>query len=165
MSDRLLIAVLGNRNSGKSTTWNRLFDGTVKTGKYERQLYLNSTQSVNVFLISGSPEEREMKVGEILPETLPQIVLCSTQYRGDVIKTFDYFFREGYDVFVQWLNPGYSDDASYDDLFALRDYLLRNGATLQVRDGQVEPTPRVKEIRQYILGWASYRNLIWTEFP
>jgi len=165
MTDRLLVAVLGNRNSGKSTTWNRLFDGTVKTGKYPRPLYLNRAQSVEVFLVSGSPEERELEVGDILPEPLPRIVLCSTQYRQDVTGTFDYFFAKGYEVFVQWLNPGCNDGGAYQDTLGLRDYLLNKGATLQVRDGQIDPAPRVKELRQFILGWATHRDLIGTEFP
>jgi len=165
MSDRLLIAVLGNRDSGKSKTWNALFGSTVKTGKNIRSLYLNRAQAAEVFLVSGSPEERDIYVSEILPDPLPQIVLCSTQYREDVRETFDFFFREGYEVFVQWLNPGFKDDGSYDDIFELRDYLLMNGATLQVRDGRINEASRVKELRQFILGWASYRNLVWTEFP
>lgn len=165
MPDRLLIAILGNRNSGKSTTWNRLFDGTVKTGKYERPLYLNRAQSVDVFLVSGSPEEREIEVGEILPEPLPQIILCSTQYREDVTETFDYFFRKGYEVFVQWLNPGHGDPEAYEDTLALKDFLLKKGATLQVRDGRADTALRIKEIRQFILGWATHRDLVRTEFP
>lgn len=165
MPDRLLVAILGNRNSGKSTTWNRLFDGTVRTGKYERSLYLNRAQAVDVFLVSGSPEEREIEVSEILPEPLPQIVLCSTQYREDVTKTFDYFFRKGYEVFVQWLNPGFSDSEAYEDTLALQDFLLKKGATLQLRDGHLDPAPRTQEIRQFILGWATHRDLVRTEFP
>lgn len=165
MPDRLLVAILGNRDSGKSTTWNRLFDGTVRTGKYERSLYLNRAQAVDVFLVSGSPEERDIEVGEILPEPPPQIVLCSTQYREDVTETFDYFFRKGYEVFVQWLNPGHCDLAAYDDALALQNFLLKKGATLQVRDGRLDPAPRVREIRQFILGWATHRDLVRTEFP
>jgi hypothetical protein len=165
MADHLLVAILGNRHSGKSTTWNRLFDKTVKTGEYPRDLYLNCAQSVEVFLISGSPEERELAVGDILPEPPPQIILCSTQYRQDVTETFDYFFGKGYEVFVQWLNPGYSDGSAYQDSLALRDYLLNKGATLQVRDGRIDPAPRVRELRQFILGWAKHRDLITTEFP
>jgi GTPase Era involved in 16S rRNA processing len=34
----LVVAVLGHRNTGKSTTWNTLFGATVKTGKHERRL-------------------------------------------------------------------------------------------------------------------------------
>lgn len=165
MSDRLLVAVLGTRNSGKSTTWNHLFDGTVRTGKYQRWLYLNAAQSVEVFVVSGSPEEREKEVGSVLPEPLPRIVLCSVQYREDATETFRYFFRHGYDGFVQWLNPGYSDGERYEDTFGLRDFLLSHSATLQERNGQSDPTHRVKDVRQFILGWGTYRDLVHTEFP
>jgi hypothetical protein len=169
MADYLLVAVLGKRNSGKSTTWNRLFDPTAKTtvntGKHPRDLKLNHAQYVEVFLISGSAEERGIEVGTILPETIPQIVLCSAQYRKDVTETFDHFFAKGYEVFVQWLNPGYDDAEAYQDDLGLRDFLLSKGATLQVRDGRVDPAPRVKELRQFILGWAKYRDLVATEFP
>lgn len=165
MAERLLIAVLGNRNSGKSTTWNRLFNATVKTGKYERTLYLNAAQSVNVFLISGSPEEREKEVEDLLPDALPPIVLCSTQYRADVKDTYNYFFSNGYEVIIQWLNPGHSDKETYEDDLALQNYLLSKGATLQIRDGKIDPTPRVKELRQFILGWASHRDLLRTDWP
>ncbi len=165
MADRLLIAVLGNRNSGKSTTWNHLFGRTVKTVRHERSLYLNRAQKVDVFLISGSPEERMRNVSELLPDPPPRIVLCSTQYREDVKETFDYFFSNGYEVFVQWLIPGYSDEKVYQDTLGIKDYLLNKGATLQLRDGQVDPTSRVKELRQFILGWTKHRDLVETEFP
>lgn len=168
MADKLLVAVLGNRDSGKSTTWNRLFDPTgkttVRTGTLPRPLYLNAAQTVEVFLISGSAEERKKEVGIILQGRVPEIVLCSTQYHEDVTKTFDHFFAEGYEVFVQWLNPGHNDEA-YQDKLGLRDFLLDKGATLHVRDGHIDPAPRVKEIRQFILGWAKYRNLVATKFP
>ncbi|MFZ6731198.1 hypothetical protein ACO0LG_04660 [Undibacterium sp. Ji42W] len=165
MADRLVIAVLGNRNSGKSTTWNTLFNATVKTGDYERPLYLNDAESVNVFLISGSPEERDIEVNKLLPDPLPKIVLCSTQYRADVQDTYNFFFRNGYEVIVQWLNPGYRDRDSYEDNLALQAFLLSKGATLQVRDATINPTLRVKELRQFILGWAKYRNLVRTKWP
>lgn len=165
MADRLLVTVLGNRNSGKSTTWNRLFNATVRTGKYERTLYLNNAHFVNAFLISGSPEEREVEVEELLPEPLPSIVLCSTQYRTDVKETYDYFFRMGYEVLVQWLNPGHGDKEDYEDNLALQDYLLGKGATLQVRNGTIDPTSRVRELRQFILGWAYHRDFVRTDWP
>lgn len=165
MSDRLLVAVLGTRNSGKSMTWNRLFDGTVRTGKYQRSLYLNAAQSVDVFVVSGSPEEREKEVESILPEPLPRIVLCSVQYREDATRTFRYFSKNGYDGFVQWLNPGFSDGDRYDDTLGLREFLLSNSVTLQERDGRSDPAQRVKDIRQFILGWGTYHDLVHTEFP
>ena len=165
MADRLLVAVLGNRNSGKTTTWNRLFGTVVKTGKHPRTLNVNAAQSVEVFLISGSPEERDKEVEDLLPDVLPSIVLCSTQYRSDVTDTYDYFFSKGYEVFVQWLNPGHDDPDAYRDALGLRDYLLSKGATLQIRDGKVDPMPRVRELRQVIVGWATHRDLIRTAWP
>lgn len=160
----LAITTIGNRHSGKSRTWNTLFGATVRTGKYERRLYLNKSQYVNVFLVSGSPEEREEYVGEIITVEKPSIVLCSTQYIEAVRTTYDFFFRHGYDVHVQWLNPGYSDQAQYDDSLGLVQYLLRKGATVQMRDGQADPTSRVQDLIRAILGWATYHDLVHTEF-
>lgn len=165
MSERLLIAVLGNRNSGKSTTWNDLFGANVRTTRKERKLFLNCAQFVEVFLVSGSPEERQVNVGSILGNSLPRIVLCSTQYRQDVKETFDYFFDSGYEVFVQWLNPGYRDPSKYEDLLELQNFLLEGGATLQIRNGVMDSASRIREIRQFILGWAIHRDLVRTKFP
>jgi hypothetical protein len=166
MADKLLIAVLGNRNSGKSKTWNTLFGSTVKTGSQLRYLYLNKAQWVDdVFLIAGSSEERGIPVEEIMPKELsPAIVLCSVQYRDGMRATFDYFFTRGYDVIVQWLNPGYSDESAYTDDLNAVDWLLSKGAVVAKRDGQNGVEIRVEEIRQYILGWATYRDLVKTEF-
>jgi len=61
----LAVTTLGHRNAGKSSTWNTLFRSTVRTGKYERRLYLNKAQFVPVFLVSGSPEERDEYVGDL----------------------------------------------------------------------------------------------------
>lgn len=97
--------------------------------------------------------------------SLPKIVLCSTQYTHDVRDTYDFFFRHDYEVIVQWLNPGYTDTGPYQDDLALRDYLLNKGATLQARDGKVSETSRVKELRQFILGWATHRDLVNTSWP
>lgn len=165
MNDRLLVAVLGNRNSGKSSTWNTLFDVTVKTGTKLRRLYLNKAQWVDeVFLVSGSPEEREIPIEELMPTESPRIVLCSMQYKAGVKDTFNYFLRNGYTVYVQWLNPGYSDNAAYADHLALREWLIDKGALFCQRNGKVDPTYRVNEIKQQILGWATYRDLVCTDF-
>lgn len=158
------VTVLGHRNTGKSTTWNTLFDTTVKTGKYERRLYLNKAQYVNVFLVSGSPEERDEYVGDLIAAGKPEIVLCSTQYIAGVQATYDYFFRNGYQCFVQWLNPGFSEVAVYPDSLGLLPYLLSAGATVEMRNGKLAPANRVRDIKQAILGWATYNDLVQTEF-
>jgi hypothetical protein len=160
----LVVAVLGNRHAGKTTTWKTLFGATVKTGKYERRLYLNKAQYVNVFLVSGSAEERDEYVGDIITVKKPSIVLCSTQYVAGVRTTYDHFFKNNYEAFVQWLNPGYSDATQYPDALGLLPYLLGAGATVQVRDGKIDPVSRVNELRRLILGWATFHGLLNTEF-
>ncbi|QSI30451.1 hypothetical protein GNX71_12995 [Variovorax sp. RKNM96] len=165
MSDRLFVSVLGNRNTGKTKTWHTLFDADVRTGKHERKLYLNKAQWVSVFLVSGSPEERKMPIQEMLGGALPSIVLCSAQYRDEARQTFDHFFQNEYQVFVQWLNPGYHDPNAYSDDLSFGNYLLDNGATLQVRNGRRPAESRVGELRQLILGWATVRGLVQTDFP
>jgi hypothetical protein len=160
----LAVTTLGNRNSGKSSTWNTLFGGKVKTGKSERPLYLNKAQYVNLFLVSGSPEERDKYVGEIITVERPSLVLCSTQYVASVRETYDYFFNNGYEVHVQWLNPGYSDFGLYEDSLELLPYLLRKGATVQMRDGRLDPRTRVQDLTRAILGWATYHDLVHTKF-
>lgn len=160
----LAVTVLGNRNAGKSRTWNTLFGNTVRTGRSERKLYLNKAQYVNAFLVSGSPEERDEYVGEIITVDKPSLVLCSTQYIDPVRDTYDFFFKNGYDVHVQWLNPGFSDGGRYDDRLELIQYLLRKGATVQMRDGRTDPYSRIEDLKRAILGWATYHDLVHTEF-
>jgi hypothetical protein len=165
MGERLLVAVLGNRNSGKSKTWNTLFERSVRTGTDTRVLFLNKAQWVgDVFLVNGSPQERNVVVEDMLPDELPTIVLCSIQYRDEAKATFNHFFSRGYDVVVQWLNPGYQDGETYQDNIELIEWLLNKGAVVSKRSGKDEPGPRVNELRQYILGWATLRNLVCTEF-
>lgn len=161
MTERLVVSVLGNRNSGKSHTWNTLFGETVKTGKYQRKLWLNNCEYVDVFLVSGSPEERETYVGDIITDDRPSIVLCSMQYRQDVTKTINYFSSKGYDFYIQWLNPGRSDMARAQDSLGIIDHLLDVGATVQVCSGKTnDARPRVNEIRNFIYGWAHPRKLV-----
>lgn len=161
MAEKLVISVLGHRNAGKSHTWNTLFGETVKTGKRQRKLWLNSCEYVDVFLVSGSPEERETYVGDIITDDRPSIVLCSMQYREGVTTTIDYFAENDYEIFVQWLSPGRSDVGEVPDSLALVPYLLSAGATVQVRSGRLDNArPRVNNIRNFIYGWAHPRGLV-----
>src|SRR6266516_201916 len=112
--DRLLIAVVGNRNSGKSHTWNTLFGQTVRTGKQERELDLGNGEFVSVFVVSGSPQERHEYVEDII-EGEPRIVLCSVQYKDEAFETFEFFRDEGFFGLVHWLNPGFSDGEARSD--------------------------------------------------
>ena len=159
--NKLLVSVLGNRDSGKSHTWNTLFNSTVRTGKEERRLYFNDCEYVKVFLVSGSPEERETYVGNLITAKEPNIVLCSTQYRESVKSTFNYFIEKGYFLFVHWLTPGYSDlDISYFDNLGLTNWFLSQQSLIGIRSGKSKADSRVKEMKDFIYGWAKARNLI-----
>ncbi|RYD85603.1 MAG: hypothetical protein EOP84_01980 [Verrucomicrobiaceae bacterium] len=160
MANKIVVVVLGNRNSGKSTTWNRLFGTTVKTGTRERLLQLHKSKSVSVFLVSGSPEERSLYVGDIIGNSEPKIVLCSMQYTESVSQTIEFFRERGYSFYVQWLNPGFSDPAPQQDNLGLFADLIDSGAIVSKRDGKVDCTARVEEIRDFIHGWAAGRGLI-----
>ena len=66
MNSRLLVGLLGARDNETSHTWNELFGKTVRTGKRPRQLELLPGECVEVFLASGSFEERGEYAGNIL---------------------------------------------------------------------------------------------------
>lgn len=156
---RLLVTVLGNRNSGKSSTWNALFGTTVRTGKNTRTLPLGGGQCVEVFLISGSPEERKTYAGDILQNQDCRIVLCSVQYAELGRNSFMYAFENEFEVFSQWLNPGYNDNGENFDRLGFAPWLVAQGATISMRDATRPIQPRAEEIRQFIDGWASARGL------
>jgi hypothetical protein len=160
MPDRLLIGVLGNRHSGKSTTWNKLFGETVRTGVHPRRIELRPGECVEVFLVSGSPEERREYVGDILGNQNARIVLCSMQYHPHVHETLNHFIENGFRLCIQWLNPGYNDAGRYWDHLGIADQILSHWSSLSLRDATGNPEGRVQEIRESIYGWAKYRSLI-----
>ncbi len=162
MSDRLLVGVLGNRNAGKSRTWNTLFGRTVRRGKTPHQLELRPNECVETYLVSGSFEERGEYAGDVLENQHCRIVLCSMQYTEAVDQTLRYFVEKDFSLYVQWLNPGYSDKGENWDRLGLSNRLLAARALLSIRDGQVNEASRVQEIKQHIYGWASYRGLIYS---
>lgn len=161
MDNKLLIAILGNAASGKTTTWNTLFGRKVHTGKNLRNIEINGVK-VPVFLINESPLERKTKLEYILPDEDPKIVLSSFLYHKDVKNNFDYFIKRGYDIYVQWLNPGFNDASSkalfYDD--GIINYLLGFGVTVSVKNGKSLPEDRVAEIKNYVFAcYLSNNNL------
>ena len=159
-SDRLLVGVLGNRNSGKSHTWNLLFNRTVRRGRHPRELLLLPKECVEVFLVSGSFEERGEYAGEILENQNSRIVLCSMQYTEEVKTTLDYFVSNDFFLYIQWLNPGFGDSYIGTDQLNIVEEILSFPSLVSIRDAQIDATTRVQEIREYIYGWAKYRNLI-----
>jgi hypothetical protein len=138
-----------------------LFDRTVHTGANSRQLELRSHECVEVFLISGSPQERGEFAEDVLKNQSARIILCSIQYVKHATDTIDYIEDQDFWTFIQWLNPGYSDvDTQYGDYLGLVGRLMSNGATLSIRCGKRDPSSRVQELREFIYGWASFRRLV-----
>lgn len=162
MNNRLFIGVMGNRNSGKSKTWQTLFEQSdIRTGKCLRPLYFFDDSYVNVFLINGSPQEREVEIESLLPEgELPDIILCSMQYASSAKKTIKWALKMGYFLFIHWLNPGYKDIAIYDDDIGLQKIILDSDSMFGIRNGKVHLKSRTQEIKDYIYGWAKSRDFL-----
>jgi len=160
MPNKLAVVVIGHPNSGKTETWKVLFDRNVRTGSHLRPLYLNNQEYVDVFLISGSAEERSMHISDILKGATPSVLLCSVQYRWDAQQTLQYLQGNGFSLFIQWINPGFSDVYVLPDSLGLTSFLLYHEATVQIRNGTLPPVSRSNEIKDYIYGWALSRKLI-----
>lgn len=164
---KMAILVLGEQNGGKSNVWYALFGANVKTGKYVRPLDLgkgrsghtllvNGSPTVDVFIINSSPEESGKPVAQTLASVNADIVLCSVQYIQAATVTIDYFVKNDYDIKVVWLNPGFNDARRYLDCEGIAHYLMEREAELSLRSG-ADNYGIAAEIRQKILGWASYK--------
>jgi len=163
MKPNLLINVIGNCKSGKSETWLCLFEKKVKTGCYERKLFYPNNEFIKVFLINGSPEERNIPVKDIIGDQNPRIVLCSIQYIKEAVATFEYFINNNYHLYCHWLNPGYKDDnniAQFDNLGFINFILSIESSNFSVKNGKSLPKSRVDEMAAFIYGWASHNNLV-----
>ncbi len=161
MASKLLIGVLGNYKAGKTTTWNQLFKREVRTGKHLRKLDLFNTK-IPIFLINGAPLERRVDLEYILPDEDPQIVLCSFLYHKMVKSNFQYFIDKGYDLYIQWLNPGYNDtnDKVLFYNLGIINYLMSYGAVISVKNARLKPDARVDEIKNYLYAWCINNNII-----
>ncbi|HRY98288.1 MAG TPA: hypothetical protein P5550_04445 [Bacteroidales bacterium] len=159
---RLLVGILGNARSGKTHSWNLLFGHEVRTGKNIRRLYFNDKEYVDVFLVSRSPGKRRQPPARILHGLQPRIVLCSLQYRASLKTSLDFFRRNDYAMYLQWLNPGYADrnDAPLFLELDMISGMLSQSSVIAVRNGKEEATERVEELLDFIYGWAHRRNLV-----
>jgi cyclophilin family peptidyl-prolyl cis-trans isomerase len=104
-----------------------------------------------------------MYVGDILQDQNCRIVLCSMQYVENVHQTLDYFINYGFTLHIQWLNPGHRDHGQIADDLNLVDTILNTRrSSFSIRDGRRAAEGRVQELREFIYGWALYRDLIRT---
>ena len=179
--DNLVVVILGGRNSGKSHTWNTMFGRTVKTGTRLKQLNIGGNR-VDIFLVSGSPEERGIYIGDIVINIFlvsgsseerglyvdklitvknPRIVLCSIQDIPAAEQTFKYFSDRGYFMLIHWLNPGYKESKKTDEVVKqLLNKLPQYNYTLVEKDGKSVPKERVEEMKYFIYSWAKRKSLI-----
>ncbi|MEK5175520.1 hypothetical protein NST63_20190 [Heyndrickxia sp. FSL W8-0496] len=164
MTNKLAIIVLGNRNAGKSETWKRLFNQVnIRTSSKKRKLYLNKIEYVDVFLINGSPEERGLEVDEII-KVETDILLCSVQYNKHGLKTIKKLYNCGFQIYIQWLNPGFADRNEYNDYLYILEELkaLKNLETHKRSGKKEEVINRVSDIHSYIYNMAQKNNLLKT---
>jgi hypothetical protein len=164
MNQNLLVGLLGGSKSGKSFTWNTLFDKPeVKTGKNLRRLYLNDYEYVNVFLINRSAELRKKSISQIITVDKPRILLCSLQYVKAVVKTINYFERNNYFLYLHWLNPGYHDEHDkplFYNFGIINNLMEKEGSMIGVRNAKLGVEDRVEEIKNFIYGWAKGNGLL-----
>ncbi len=179
--DNLVVVILGGRNTGKSHTWNTMFGRTVKTGTTLRELNIGGKR-VDIFLVSGSPEERGIYIGDIIINIYlvsgsseerglyvdklitvknPRIILCSIQDIPSAEQTFKYFSDRNYFMLVHWLNPGYQQSKKTDEIVKqLMNKLPKYSYILIEKDGNGDPTERVEEMKDFIYSWAKRKRLI-----
>ncbi|MEI6764692.1 MAG: hypothetical protein WCM76_03560 [Bacteroidota bacterium] len=164
MKEKLLVGMLGKTQSGKTHTWNTIFEKKeVKTGRNLRKLTLNEKgDSVDVFLVNRSAQKRHMDISQIITVDQPKIVLCSLQYAKEIVKTLKYFVENDYFLYIHWLNPGYNDphDAPLFYDFDVLNYIFSADSMIGVRNGKKEPAERVREIRDFIYAWSRERGLL-----
>ncbi|WHY84641.1 hypothetical protein QNH39_18560 [Neobacillus novalis] len=164
MAKKLLVAVIGHRNSGKSETWKKLFnDKNIRTAqKSERRLEVGQNcEYTNVFLINGSPQERGKKVEEIIQVNYnPEIVLCSIQFKKEALNTLKYFHENDYYIYLHWLNPGYNDTYEYPDSENIIGDILKMDSLVGKRNGKTNSDARVEEIKNYIYDWSKRNRLL-----
>lgn len=164
---KLAIIILGNRDSGKSNTFYELFGRRIKTGwkklplegKYIETFIKNSSfeetgQKIddNIFVRNGSFEEMGDNI-ETDPNInqFPSIIFCAVQYIEKGLSTIEYFRKNGYYLYIQWLNPGYKDKQEYADYLKFEEKFSSAGKFYKV-SGK-EKTERVEQLKQFLINW------------
>jgi len=167
---KLAIVALGNRNSGKSSTWYELFGRTIRTGV--KRLSVADTKMLvhvrnssfeeygdeiekyfEVFVRNASFEEYGDEVDEYFGEHIPEIVFCSVQYKEKGIRTISWFRDHGYYIYIQWLNPGHRDAAEYTDDLNFESTFAPYGQFHKV-SGK-DRVDRIVAIREFLKNWNS----------
>jgi len=171
-SEKIAIIVLGRPNSGKSKTWYELFGRTIRTGFKRLQVgaqivalfvkngsfeEMGGDPEIEVFVRNASFEEYGDEIEDYFDEdNLPRIVFCSVQYAEKGLRTIQWFCDNGYQLHIQWLNPGYRHSTEYQDHLEF-EKTFRQFGTFSVHSGK-EVVNRTEEIRHRLTGWLAERS-------
>lgn len=168
---KLAICVLGEADSGKSTTWYELLGGTVRSSRVNtRSLLIGNRECVDVFLLNSSCEEFDEEIDERLPEESPRILLLAIQYSNDhrikPADTISWLIDNRFDLYIQWLNPGCDSNGirpAYDDYLGIVDYINKNKNKNDVVEkwNSSKLHARCKRIKEIINVWARPKKLIY----
>ena len=74
---------------------------------------------------------------------------------------YPYFINQDFFLYIQWLNPGYNDPGETWDRLGLVNKVVSGSSVFSIRNGKIDTSTRVQEMREFIYGWAKYRNLFF----
>jgi len=163
---------MGEQGSGKSSTWESLFGRKHLSGL--RLLQLNRYIFTKVLLFVSSPQENYWTKTKFLQTfknrergESPDIVLCSLQTSitnnmalRQVVSSkdiIDYMNDNGFDIFIQWLNPGFN--SGIDNTPNITNQVMSYCETdsvigIKKENATIDPAERTERLRDVILGWV-----------
>ena len=156
---KLVVALVGRQNSGKSTTWYELFGKKQRGNKYAH-LRLSKSECVEVFFVNSSFEEQAKELEDLLDIEDCRVLLCSMQYSESALARLKRLADAGCYLHLQWLNPGYKSKEKASDSLGLEAGTALLPSEFHVRDGKQTPARRAQGVKEAIYDWAADRCLI-----
>ena len=170
---KLFVVVLGEPKSGKSSTWETLFGRRIQKGI--KILSLNKYIQTTVYIFISSPQEnywtkerfqKEFKIAD----SKSNIILCSLQTtltgnmnRRNIVTKEDVLeiaSKNGYDIFIQWLNPGRkTGEDKHENVEHQIIRLTKNSSVIGMtkENARNQKEIRAEKIRTIVLGWLLSR--------
>ena len=166
---KVVIIALGKPNSGKSNTWYEIFKRTIRTGwkrltllNTELEIFVKNSSfeetkkeiNIDVFIRNASFEEYGDEVIDFFDlDNLPKIIFCSVQYTEKGIRTINWFKDNGYYLYIQWLNPGYTHKVAYSDFLSFESKFKEFGEFHKI-SGK-EKINRTTAIKRFLIKWIT----------
>lgn len=170
---KLFVVILGEPKSGKSSTWNALFERRIQKGK--KILKLSDYLQTTVYIFVSSPQENYWTKERFLKElkianNTSNIIFCSLQThltgnmnRRNVVtarEVLEIASKNGYDIFIQWLNPGCRSDV--DNHRGIENQIIElteidSVIGMKKEDAINQAEIRAEKLRIMALGWILSR--------